>query len=112
VGFDIYSQNSTTKYTSGTVFHWDGMVIQYLSMRVGFGVIGSNLTQITNDKGPVADVLHGFEGRAWGLGPMAFYVARLEKPGVIVQLRWVNEFEVTNLLKGNMLMLGLTLKLN
>jgi hypothetical protein len=112
VGFDIYSQNNTTRYTSGTMFHWDGMVIQYLSKRVGFGVIGSNLTQITNDTGRVADLLHGFEGRAWGVGPIALYVAKVEKPGVIVQLRWVNEFEVTNLLKGNMLMLGLTLKIN
>jgi hypothetical protein len=112
VGFDIYSQNTTTKYTSGTMFHWDGMVIQYLSKRIGFGVIGSNLTQITNDKGPVAAVLHGFEGRAWGAGPMVLYVAKVEKPGVIVQLRWVNEFEVTNLLKGNTFLLGLTLKLN
>jgi len=112
VGFDIYSQNLTTKYTSGTMFHWDGMVIQYFSKRVGFGAIGSNLTQITNDTGPVASVLHGFEGRAWGVGPIVLYVAKLEKPGVIVQLRWVNEFEVTNLLKGNTLVLGLTLKLN
>ena len=112
VGFDIYSQNSSTKYTSGAMFHWDGMVIQYLSKRVGFGAIGSNLTQINNDRGPVADVLHGFEGRAWGIGPMALYVAKVEKPGVVLQLRWVNEFEVTNLLKGNMLVLGLTLKLN
>lgn len=46
---------------------WDGMVIQYLSERVGVGVIGSNLTQITNDRGPIADLLHGFEGRAWGV---------------------------------------------
>ena len=112
VGFDIYSQNSTTRYTSGTMFHWDGMVIQYLSKRVGFGVIGSNLTQITRDTGPVADLLHGFQGGAWGIGPMALYVAKVEKPGVIVQLRWVNEFEVTNLLKGNMFVFGLTLKLN
>jgi hypothetical protein len=112
VGFDIYSQNTITKYTSGTMFHWDGMVIQYLSKRVGLGVIGSNLTQITNDRGPVAAVLHGFEGRAWGVGPMVLYVAKVEKPGVIVQLRWVNEFEVTNLLKGNAFVLGLTLKLN
>jgi hypothetical protein len=44
----------------------------------------------------VADVLHGFEGRAWRVGPIAFYVAKVEKPEVIVQLRWVNEFEVTN----------------
>ena len=112
VGFDIYSQNNTTKYTSGTMFHWDGMVIQYLSKRVGFGAIVSNLTQITNDTGPVADVLHGFEGRSWGVGPMALWVARVEKPGVIVQLRWINEFKVTNLLKGNMFLLGLTLKIN
>lgn len=112
VGFDIYGQNATTKYTSGTMFHWDGMVIQYLSKRVGFGVIGSNLTQIANDRGPVADILHGFEGRAWGIGPMALYVAKVEKPGVVVQLRWINEFEVTNLMKGNMFLLGVTLKLN
>jgi hypothetical protein len=112
VGFDIYSQNTTTKYTSGTMFHWDGMMIQYLSKRVGFGVIGSNLTQITNDRGPLANVLHGFEGRAWGIGPMVLYVAKVEKPGVILQLRWVNEFEVTNLLKGNTFLFGLTLKLN
>jgi hypothetical protein len=56
--------------------------------------------------------LHGFEGRAWGVGPIALYVAKVEKPGVILQLRWVNEFEVTDLLKGNTLMLGITLKLN
>ena len=35
IGFDIYIQNRTTNYTSGIMFHWDGMVIQYLSKRVG-----------------------------------------------------------------------------
>jgi hypothetical protein len=49
IGFDIYTQNRTTKYKSGVIFHWDGMVIQHLSERPGFGVIGSHLTQITND---------------------------------------------------------------
>lgn len=111
VGFDIYSQNITTKYTSGTMFHWDGMALQYLSERFAFGAIGSNLTQITNDRGVVADVLHGFEGRAWGVGPVVLYVAKVEKPGVILQLRWVNEFEVTKLMKGNTLEAGITLKM-
>jgi len=112
VGFDIYTENTATKYTSGTVFHWDGMIIQYLSKRAGFGVIGSKLKQITDDTGPVADFLHGFPGSAWGVGPLAFYVAKVEKPGLILQLRWTNEFEVTNLLKGNAFMFGLTVKLN
>jgi hypothetical protein len=39
-------------------------------------------------------------------------VARVEKPGVVVQLRWVNEFEVSNLLKGNAFLFGPTFKLN
>jgi len=112
VGFDIYTKNNETNYTSGTMFHWDGMVIQYLSKRVGFGAIGSKLKQITNDTGPVAKRLNGFEGSAWGVGPVALYVARVEKPGVVLQLRWVNEFEVTNLLKGNAFMFGLSFKLN
>ena len=110
IGFDIYSQNATTKYTSGTMFHWDGMALQYLSERFAFGAIGSNLTQITEDRGRIADFLHGFEGRAWGIGPIVLYVAKAEKPAVVIQLRWVNEFEVTNLLKGNTLVAGLTLK--
>jgi hypothetical protein len=110
VGFDIYSQNRQTRYTSGTVFHWDGMLVKYLSDRFGFGAIVSNVTQITNDTGPLADLLHGFEGRAWGAGPMALYVARPKNPGVTVQIRWVPEFAVTNLLQGNTLMVGLSVK--
>jgi hypothetical protein len=111
VGFDIYSQNPTTRYTSGTVFHWDGMLFQYLSERAGFGAIISNLTQITRDTGPLSNVLNGFQGSAWGAGPVVMYVAKLKNPGVIVQLRWINEFEVTNMTKGNMFLLGLTIKL-
>ena len=79
IGFDIYRENATTKYTSGTMFHWDGMIIQYLSEWIGFGVIGSDLTQISRDKGPIADV-HGFEGQASAVGTMALYVAKVEKP--------------------------------
>ena len=112
VGFDIYREDPANRYTSGTVFHWDGMVIQYLSEKVGFGAIGSNLTQVTNDQGPIADLLHGFAGRASGAGPIVLYVAKAEKPKIVVQLRWVNEFKVTNLLKGNMFELGITLKSN
>ena len=112
VGFDIYSKNSTTRYKSGTVFHWDFMATQYLSKRFGFGAIVSNITQITNDTGPLADLLHGFEGRAWGAGPMVLYVAKPEKPGIMVQLRWVPEFGVTNLMKGNTLLLGMTMQFN
>jgi hypothetical protein len=112
VGFDIYGQNSTTKYNSGTMFHWDGMITQYLSQRLGFGVILSNMTQLNNDSGPGSRLLRGFEGRLWGVGANALYVAKIEKPGIILQLRWVNEFAVTNLMKGNVFLFGCTFKFN
>lgn len=112
VGFDIYSHNATTNYTSGTVFHWDGMVIQYFAKkRIGVGAIASKLRQITDDQGPLADTLNGFAGRASGVGPTALYVARSDKPGVTFQLRWINEFKVTNMLKGNTFMAGVTLSM-
>src|SRR5581483_885955 len=110
-GFDIYGKDQTNRYTSGTLFHWDGMVVQYLSERFGVGAIGSTLTQITPDKAPTADLLHGFEGSASGIGPVVLWVAKPEEPAVALQLRWVNEFKVANLMKGNMLMLGCTFKL-
>ena len=111
IGFDIYGQNPTTRYTSGTMVHWDGMLVQYLSKRFGFGAIVSNLTQINRDTGPLSNVLRGFQGGAWGAGPMVLYVAKPKNPGVILQFRWVPEFAVTNLLKGNTLLVGLTLQL-
>jgi hypothetical protein len=49
---------------------------------------------------------------SWGVGPLALYVAKLKNPGVVRRLRWVNEFEVTNLSKGNTPMLSVTLKFN
>jgi hypothetical protein len=111
IGFDIYSKNPVNNYTSGVMFHWDGMLVQYLSKRAGIGAIVSNLTQITNDTGPLTDQLHGFQGRAWGAGPMALYVIKPGKPGVTLQFRWVPEFAVTNLVKGNTLLLGFTFQL-
>jgi hypothetical protein len=43
----------------GTVFHSDGVLVEYLSKTFGFGAIVANITQITNDNGPLTNVLHG-----------------------------------------------------
>jgi hypothetical protein len=47
-----------------------------------------------------------------GQRPVVLYIAKHEKPEVAIQFRWVREFAVTNLLKGELLLLGLTVKLN
>jgi hypothetical protein len=109
--WDIYRENPATHYTSGSTFHWDGMLFQYLSERGGFGAVLSNVTQINRDRGPLAERLNGFQGNAWGAGPTALYVAKVKDPGLILQFRWIREFHVTNRLEGNTLMISLTLKL-
>jgi hypothetical protein len=113
VGFDIYSRNPSTDYRSGTMFHWDGLLLKYLARnRFAAGAIVGNLTQITDDTGILANQLHGFRGQGWGAGPTALYVAKPEHPGVILQFRAVPEFAVTNLTQGITLLLGLTFKWN
>jgi len=110
VGFDIYGHNSVTNYTSGTVFHWDSMVLKYFgNKRAAVGALGTQLTQINDDTGPLAKELNGFRGQKSGVGPIVLYTAKREKPGVTLSLRWINEFFVTNMLKGNTLMAGAAL---
>ena len=100
-------------YRSGTMFHWDGLLLKYLARnRFAAGAIVGNLTQITDDTGVLANRLHGFRGGGWGAGPTVLYVAKLEKPAVILQFRAVPEFAVTNLTQGITLLLGLTFKWN
>jgi hypothetical protein len=107
VGFDIYQRNRATNYGSGTMFHWDGMGVKYFGeKKLGIGAVIANQTQITDDSGPLADLLHGFAGRKWGVGPTIIYSARADNPGVTLQFRWINEFAVTNMLKGNVFMAG------
>jgi hypothetical protein len=112
VGFDIYQRNRATDYGSGTMFHWDGMAIKYFGKkRGGIGAVIANQTQITDDSGPLAQTLNGFSGRKWGVGPTVIYTARADNPGVTFQFRWINEFHVTNMLKGNIFMAGVYFKL-
>jgi hypothetical protein len=87
-------------------------VLKYFgNKRAGVGAIGTQLTQMTDDTGPLARELNGFRGQKSGVGPIVLYTARREKPGVTLQLRWINEFFVTNMLKGNTFMAGVSLNL-
>jgi hypothetical protein len=113
VGLDIYSRTPSTNYRSGAMFHWDGLLLKYLaSNRFGAGAIVGNVTQISDDTGILANQLHGFRGRGWGAGPTVLYVAKVEKPAVILQFRAVPEFAVTNLTQGITLLLAFTFKWN
>jgi hypothetical protein len=63
------------------------------------------------DSGPLANKLNGFQGGAWGAGPIVMYAVKAKKPGLVFQFRWVPEFAVTHMLKGTTLLLGLTFQM-
>ncbi len=111
LAIDVYTENQATHYKNAPVFHWDGMVTQFLSKKAGVGVVLSNLTQTGADKGDLADQLGGFKGRAWGAGPNAFYMMKAGGKDITLMFRWVKEFQVQNRPSGSLLMLVLSVKI-
>lgn len=103
VGFDFYGHNAATNYSCGIMFIGTAWTLP----RRGLGSVRSDPTSRrlpTTEDG--AEVLNGLAGRAEGVDPIVLYVAKREKPGMSFQLRWINEFRVTNMLKGNTVMDG------
>ena len=111
IGFDIYTTNPINNYKSGTIFHWDGLLMQYLSKHSGVGAIVSNVTQLTNDTGPFTDKLNGFKMGTYGAGAIGFYVIKVGKTDLACQFRWIKQFDTVNTTNGSVLLLGVTAKL-
>ncbi len=111
LAIDVYTENQATQYKNAPVFHWDGMVTQFLSKKAGVGAVISNLTQTGADKGDLADRLGGFKGHAWGAGPNAFYMMKAGEKNVTLMFRWIKEFQVQNRPSGSLLMLALSIKI-
>ncbi len=111
LAIDVYTENKATHYKNAPVFHWDGMVTQFLSKKAGVGVVLSNLTQTGADKGDLADRLGGFKGRAWGAGPNVLYMMKAGDKDVTLMFRWIKEFRVQNRTSGSLLMSMLSIKI-
>ena len=111
LAIDVYTENQATHYKNAPVFHWDGMLTQFLSKKAGVGVVLSNLTQTAPDKGDLADRLGGFKGHAWGAGPNAFYTMKAGGKDMTLMFRWIKEFQVQNRPSGSLLIFALTVKI-
>jgi hypothetical protein len=73
VGFMFNTENPDTNYTTGTEFHLDWLIGQYLSEHLGIGLNGYYYQQLEGDDGKVAGPINAsnFQGRGVGLGPAA-----------------------------------------
>jgi len=54
-----------------------------------------------NDESTAADALNGFVGRAFGIGPIATYSAKLGKSHFDFSARWIHDFDVSKRVEGD-----------
>jgi hypothetical protein len=103
LGYDINTENTTTNYHSGQVFHIDATVAQHLPLGPGLIGIGANafyLQQTTGDSGSGAR-LGSFEEMTAGVGPVLSYAAQFGKTSFAAEVKWLPQIGVQNTFKGD-----------
>lgn len=102
-GVDFNTKNSDTEYQTGDQFHLDVTVAQHLPLfggLIGVGATGFYYEQINGDSGSGA-VLGDFKGRTAGIGPVLSYVTKVWKKDLVVEVKWLREFDVNHRLEGD-----------
>jgi hypothetical protein len=103
IGYDINTNNTTTDYQSGQVFHIDTTVAQHLPLGkgiIGIGVNGFYLQQTTGDSGSGAR-LGSFEQTTAGVGPVLSYAQQFGKTTFAAEVKWLPQIDAEKTLKGN-----------
>lgn len=112
VGVDFSTKNNATDYKNAPVAHLDLLAMKRTPSGWGFGAVFGWIQQTSDDKGPTADRLNGFKGRALGAGPAIDYKKTFSKDSSIdFTLRYVKEFDVKNRVKGEPLVLNVSFAL-
>lgn len=108
-GITINFTNHKIHYRSGTGWHTDFFVGQYLTLNLQVGLSGYWFHQLTPDSGKGSKVLGGFRGQALGLGPSISYEWKIGSIPLVATLRYFTETHTKNYLKGETFYFTLTL---
>ena len=102
---DFNTENPDTSYTTGDIFHIDFTLAQHLPMPllggyVGVGANGFWYKQFTGDTGAGA-ALGGFLAEQIGVGPVVSYIRKIGKTELAIDVKWLPQLDVQNMMKGN-----------
>jgi hypothetical protein len=100
---DFNTENTTTDYQSGDIFHVDATLAQHLPLfggTVGAGASAFYLKQFTGDSGSGAR-LGSFETETVGVGPTVSYIHNIGRMELIVDGSWLPQLKAVNTSKGN-----------
>lgn len=99
-GLMINTENSDTDYRTGTEFHVDAVVNQFLSETFAVGVVGYAYKQIEGDSGSGA-ILGDFKGESYGLGLALSWVPEFGGGNVAITGGWLHDLDATNRLEAD-----------
>ena len=102
LGVHFSTENPDTDYQDGILTDFEFTVIKRFKNGFGFGVVGSWINQITEDDGGAADALDGFEGEAFGVGPILTYATKIGEHPLQFNARWIHEFENEKRIEGDL----------
>jgi hypothetical protein len=88
-------------YDNGILSDLEVLAIKRFKNGFGIGFVESWIQQITDDGGSVPAGLHGFSGRAFGIGPIVTYSTKLGKSHLDFSARWIHDFGVSNRVAGD-----------
>ena len=94
-GLMVNTENPDTNYRTGSEFHVDLVVNQFLSDTFVVGVHGYGYKQIEGDSGSGA-VLGDFKGESYGIGPSASWIPEFGGDNVAISATWLHDIDATN----------------
>lgn len=98
-GFTFNGENPETNYRTGTEFHVEWAVTQYLSKDFSVGLVGYHYEQVTGDGGRGAR-LGSYKGRVTAVGGSVGYNFTVAGAPITTRLKVFREFNTTNRMKG------------
>ena len=91
-GILFNTENNDTDYDTGTEFHIDVTVNQFLSETFALGLRGYYYNQISDDSG---GRLGGFQGESGGLGPGFVWFPKSGGGDIAILGKWIHDIDAT-----------------
>ena len=94
-GLMLNTENSDTDYRTGTEFHLDFTLNQFVSPSLALGIRGYYYQQITGDSGTGAK-LGDYKSESFGAGPGFVWIPKVGDGQLTILGKWIHDFSAEN----------------
>ena len=108
-GIMVNTENDKTDYKTGSEFHLDFTINQFFSETFAVGLKGYYYEQVSGDSGSGA-ILGNFKSESIGLGPGFFWTPKFASGRLVVQGKWLHDFDANNRFESDYGSLGVAWK--